>query len=446
MPDLSGAPVAPEAWLALQQTIGNHAVGGLMERRTAGQSLTPKTRHDMETSFGRDFGQVQVHSGPEVDQAAQALDAAAFTVADDIFVSSAVPSVDQPLGRAVMGEELAHVAQGVGRDGAGRITDPAETTEREAHRAGLAAAAGEHATVTSNREAQTAVARWDLSAVLGAAAQAVQAAEPTELSDEEKDRLAAGGLAPLNALWTQLGGKMASANGGMPSTNAIKAFAMSASGIGDFIASFSGPAAVQPTIEAAATATVRGRQALLAAMDPVGATKASAGILSGNAGEIDALVPPPQPAAAPGPDNTPGAAPAPAPDALTAAEAAQLKLGGAQPLRNAAEQLGGDEPDLDIILAIIKGVPSVLRSFSKPAAMVPQLHEKARNVEGQIARLEAVRGGPEAAISMAMSEWQKAIGLLQSLTAKSPAGGAPKAGEAPAGDGSGDDEDKKKPN
>ena len=70
LPNLTGAPVEPEAWLTMQQTFGNRAVGGLVERRKAGQSLPPKTRHDMETSFGRDFGQVQVHTGPEVDQAA----------------------------------------------------------------------------------------------------------------------------------------------------------------------------------------------------------------------------------------------------------------------------------------------------------------------------------------------------------------------------------------
>src|SRR5438128_1551056 len=70
LPDLNGGPLEPEAWLALQQTIGNSAVGGLVERRRAGQSLPSDTRHEMEASFGRDFGQVQIHSGPEVDQAA----------------------------------------------------------------------------------------------------------------------------------------------------------------------------------------------------------------------------------------------------------------------------------------------------------------------------------------------------------------------------------------
>src|SRR5260221_13302717 len=88
LPDLNPGLVEPAAWLALQQTIGNRAVGGLVEQRRAGQPLPPKIRHEMEASFGRDFGQVQTHSGPQVDQAAQALDAAAFTVADDIFVRS----------------------------------------------------------------------------------------------------------------------------------------------------------------------------------------------------------------------------------------------------------------------------------------------------------------------------------------------------------------------
>src|SRR5579859_2805000 len=88
LPDLEAAALEPEAWLALQQTIGNSAVGGLVERRKAGQSLPANTRHDMEAAFGQDFGQVQIQSGPEVDQAAEALDAAAFTVGEDVYIHS----------------------------------------------------------------------------------------------------------------------------------------------------------------------------------------------------------------------------------------------------------------------------------------------------------------------------------------------------------------------
>ena len=439
LPDLDVGPLEPEAWLALQQTLGNRAVGGLVERRKAGQPLPPKTRHDMEASFGRDFGQVHVHSGPEVDQAAQALDAAAFTVGDAIYVHSSVPGGGDLFGREVIGEELAHVAQGIGREGVERVTAPDEPAEREARAAGLAAASGQRASVGAAPAAAGAVARFDLSDVIGAAAAALEAGAgvQTELSDDEKDRLSAGALAPLNALWTKLGEQQILAQGAKPSIKALESIALNGAGIGDFIFSFTGPPGVQPTIDSAAQSALNGRQALLGALDPDKAAKATGRILATVGDEIAGLASAPQPAAAPAPD-------APVADALTPAEAEQLKLGVVDPLKSASQQLGEDQPELDLILARIKGVPGVLRSFSKPAALVRQLHAKAMEVQGQVSRLEAIRAGTEGAISMAMGEWQKAINLLQGLTAKSTSGAAPSKAAATAADAGDDDKNKPK--
>jgi Domain of unknown function (DUF4157) len=444
LPDLNAGPLEPEAWLALQQTIGNSAVGGLVQRRRAGQPLPAKTRGDMEASFGRNFGQVQVHSGPEIDQAAQALDAAAFTVGDGIYMHSSLPGFEDPFGRAVLGEELAHVAQGVGASGVGRVTQPDETVEREARTAGRAAAGGRQATVSAAPAAAGAVARFDLASVLGAVADAVEAAtvEKTELPDEEKDRLRAGALDPLNALWTQLGDKLPAAGGKLPA-KALQPLVDNSIGIGKFINSFSGPAAIQTSIEQAAMSASAGTNALVAAIDPAQATKNVAAATATMAAEITALASAPSPAPAAAPSQTP---PADAQaDSLTPIEAEQLKLGAAEPLSSASEQLGGEQPDLDAIIARLKSVPGVLRSFSKPAALVPQLHKKAMGVEVAVRSLEAVQGGAQAAISTAMDEWRNAIGLLQGLTAKSAGGVAPTKAESPAS-GDDDDDSKKKAN
>lgn len=457
MPDLSNGPVGPAALLALQQTIGNNAVGDLVRRQRDGRPLPSQTRHDMESSFGRNFGQVQIRSGPEVDEAAQALHAVAFTAGDDIYVHSDLPDFDDPFGRAVLGEELAHVAQGAGQDGIGRVTDPGETGEHEARTAGRAAAEGEHASLTSAPEMEGAVARFSLSEIFGTvgAAVAAGAAEKTDLGDDEKDRLSAGALTPLNGLLPLLEQQQTAAQGGQPSPKALRSIAVNSDGISVFILSFTGPPAVRPTIEAAAQGVANGRQAILGAMDPVGATKASAGILLSQAVEISALASPAQPANTPTPANAPPATPAPAAppvpapaaatpaDALTPAEADQLKFGAVEPLNSVAGQLKEEDPDLETIIARLEGVPGVLRSFTKPAALVPQLHDIALRVEGQVARLRAVASGPAAALSIALIEWINARGLLLALTFKSPAGGAPAKVEAPA---SGDDEDKKKPN
>jgi hypothetical protein len=460
VPDLANGPVGPEAMLGLQQSIGNSAVGDLLRRQRGGQPLPGKARHDMEASFGpgADFGQVQVHSGPEVDQATEALSAAAFTTGDDIYVRSDLPSFDDPLGRAVLGEELAHVAQGVGTGEVDRVTDPDETAERDAHAAGRAVAAGETAKVGAAPEAEGALARFDLGEDLKklydwatGGSDTEKQAEKTDLSDEEKARLSAGASAPLSGLLPQLNAQHAAALSGAPSAKALTAIAENAAGISNFIASFTGPPTVQPRIESAAQAVVDGHQAIIGAIDPVTATKASGGILSELSDQITALANPAQPGNTPAPANAPqpAAAPAATPattapaDALTSAEADQLKFGAAAPLKSAAAQLQDEEPDLHAILGRLGGVPIMLRTFTKPAAVVPQLTVIARQVEGQVDRLLAISNGPLSAMDIAVSEWQKAIGILDGLTAESPAGGAP--AQPAAAPAPGGDEDKKKP-
>jgi hypothetical protein len=465
LPDLEAASLEPEAWLALQQTIGNSAVGGLVERRRAGQALPNKARHEMEGAFGQNFGQVQVHAGPEVDQATQALDAAAFTSGPDVFVHSSVADFGDPLGRQVLGEELAHVAQGVGQDGPSRLTDPGETAEREAHRAGAAAAAGRRASVSAAPEAAGAVARFSLteleeeakkklglvpdaapadktageaSGEAGKAAEAVAAAAEksltkTELTDEEKDRLSAGVLEPLNTLWTELGTKQMAAPDGKPAAQELQPLVDNSGGLAAFIYSFAGPPEIQAALEQAAVGAAAGHNALLAAINPQKTIEQTADKINSTASEIDALA------------VTPSATAEPAsPDELTPSEAEQLKAGAADPLRSVSEQLHGAKPDLDVILGRLRSMPAMLRSFSKPAKLVPQLHRKAISVEIAIQTLEAVHGGAKAAINEAMSAWQSAIVALRGLTVKSGGGGGAPTTTSETGGGSGD-EDKKKP-
>jgi hypothetical protein len=442
-PDLNGGPLEPDAWLALQHAIGNSAVGGLVERRRAGQSLPADTRHDMEASFGRDFGQVQIHAGPEVDQAAQALDAAAFTVGDGIYVHSGVPGFEDPFGRQVLGEELAHVAQGAGVGGVGRVTDTGERAEKEARAAGRAAAAGENASVDAAPQMESAVARFEFGGVLAAAGEAVNAAvaaglEKTELTDDEKDRLSAGALFPLKALWTQLGDKMQAAKGGKPSAQQLQPIADNSEGIGKFIYSFAGPAAIQESLERAAASASAGHNALLAAINPQQTLMATADAMATAAAEITGLAS--VPAAAPAAGTAPAASATT--ESLTPAEADQLKFGAADPLAHASEQLKSPEHDLDTIIDRLANVPGVLQSFTKPASLVPQLRRKALSVEIAVRTLVAVHGGAKAAVSQAMGMWQSAIITLEGLTVKSPGGGTPKTAEST---GTSDDEDKKKP-
>jgi hypothetical protein len=113
----------------------------------------------MEASFGRTFSEVRLHSGPEVDKAADSLRASAFTLGSDIYLHSEGPDLGTTAGRTVLGEELAHVAQGIGTTSLERVTSPSEPLEQEAREAGLAAAAGQHVTVSPPAQASAAIAR-----------------------------------------------------------------------------------------------------------------------------------------------------------------------------------------------------------------------------------------------------------------------------------------------
>jgi hypothetical protein len=440
LPNLDRGPLEPAAWLSLQQAIGNNAVGGLVERRRAGTALPADTRQDMEAAFGRDFSRVQIHSGPEVDQAAEGLHAAAFTVGDGIYMPSALPGFDDPFGKQVLGEELAHVAQGAGTDGLERVTNPGEMAEREAQAAGRLAATGQKVVVSAAPEAAGAVARFDLGdlnrlyeSVTGG--ETAKRVERTELSDEDKDRLASGALDPLATMLGILATKVGE-QGGKVNPKTLQPIADNTAGLSKFIMSFNGPPAVQPQLESAAMSTANGRNALLAAIDPAKTIKDVAEGMASTASEIEGMATPaPAPAPAPTPDAQPGTA---APEGLSPAEAEQLKTGAAEPLQSMAEQLKSEGADLTIIVARLHGIPGLLRSFSKPAALVPQLRRKAMSVEVQAQALQSVLDGAQGAITDAIVEWSTAVGVLGGLAAKSGSGSA--TSEMAEADAAGDDD------
>jgi hypothetical protein len=77
----------------------------------AGDALSPPTRSFYEPRLGLPLDDVRVHRGPAAAQAASAEHARAFTYGRDIFVGTAAPPLESSAGRALLGHELAHVAQ-----------------------------------------------------------------------------------------------------------------------------------------------------------------------------------------------------------------------------------------------------------------------------------------------------------------------------------------------
>jgi Domain of unknown function (DUF4157) len=105
-----------------------------------GTSLDPVVRHDMESRFGLDFGDVRIHTGPQAARSAQALSARAFTVGTHIAFGDGgfAPHTDD--GKRTLAHELWHVVQqsqgavsGSPVPGGGlSISDPSDRFEREA--------------------------------------------------------------------------------------------------------------------------------------------------------------------------------------------------------------------------------------------------------------------------------------------------------------------------
>jgi len=98
---------APASATAAQPVRAN--VDGALSN--AGRPLEPGARRSMEARFGRDFSHVRVHDDARAAATARSVDAAAFTVGEDVVFGPGRydPSSDE--GRRLLAHELAHVVQ-----------------------------------------------------------------------------------------------------------------------------------------------------------------------------------------------------------------------------------------------------------------------------------------------------------------------------------------------
>jgi hypothetical protein len=79
--------------------------------KKGGQPLPESTRSFFEPRFGADFSQVRVHPGSEAAQAAQSVDAHAFTSGNNIVFNQNKYSPGTPAGKHLLAHELTHVIQ-----------------------------------------------------------------------------------------------------------------------------------------------------------------------------------------------------------------------------------------------------------------------------------------------------------------------------------------------
>lgn len=120
--------------------------GGL---QSEGRPLDATVRRYMEGGFGQSFHDVRVHTGAQAAQSAEAIDAVAFTVGNDVVFGEGQYAPQTPLGRLLLAHELAHVAQHARRppEPGPALSRPGDRAEGEADRAAGRVAAGETASV-----------------------------------------------------------------------------------------------------------------------------------------------------------------------------------------------------------------------------------------------------------------------------------------------------------
>jgi hypothetical protein len=79
--------------------------------QSPGQRLDGDTRSFMESRLGHDFSQVRVHTDTKAARSAQAVDAEAYTVAQDIVFGAGRFQPGVPAGQQLLAHELTHVMQ-----------------------------------------------------------------------------------------------------------------------------------------------------------------------------------------------------------------------------------------------------------------------------------------------------------------------------------------------
>jgi hypothetical protein len=106
--------------------------------REPGQPLDGGTRAFFETRFGADLRDVRVHTGGKAAESAEAVDARAYTVGDDIAFNAGRYAPHTATGRLLLAHELAHTQQQSipgGQLQLGQRGDPAEDEARATARA-----------------------------------------------------------------------------------------------------------------------------------------------------------------------------------------------------------------------------------------------------------------------------------------------------------------------
>ena len=88
---------------------------GIKKTKGKGKPLSPKSKEEMEASFGTDFSEVVIHTDEEAEDMSQRLGAQAFTHGKDIYFNKDKYHPETESGTRLLAHELAHVIQQKGK-------------------------------------------------------------------------------------------------------------------------------------------------------------------------------------------------------------------------------------------------------------------------------------------------------------------------------------------
>jgi hypothetical protein len=196
--------VEPTAVLRLQRLAGNAGTASLVDQepeatspvldvvgRGGGSPLPTPVRVQMESGLGADFSDVRIHDDAKAAASAQAVQAHAYTVGNDVVFNSGAYAPDTEAGRHTLAHELSHVVQqrsgpvdGTSTGDGIAVSDPQDRFEQHAERA--ATAFDHHSTAASGSARAAGVQRTGTEGT-GAAVQTI--AQREEMPEEEPEEL-----------------------------------------------------------------------------------------------------------------------------------------------------------------------------------------------------------------------------------------------------------------
>ncbi len=103
----------------------------IQSKRGSGTRLTPEQNKKYSGEFGRDMSDVRIHNDPESNAISQALNARAFTIGADVFLSKGIDPARSKRDQKTLTHELTHVVQQNGQAGSGPLRLGAAHTTQE---------------------------------------------------------------------------------------------------------------------------------------------------------------------------------------------------------------------------------------------------------------------------------------------------------------------------